>query len=127
MDFDAAVAFAVAQQKICQQALDDLRCGADPQYSDFAGLERAGTLAERIRVEQQLPTAHQQILALPRKPHASSDPREQPQTQFIFKRLDLPRRGRLGQIQPRSRACKTGVVGDRDEGAQKSEVHRNTC
>ena len=30
MDLNAGVAFAVARQKICQQALDGLRCGANP-------------------------------------------------------------------------------------------------
>jgi hypothetical protein len=53
-----------------------------------------------------------------------SDPREQSQTQFIFKGLDLPRRGRLGEIQPDSSARKTAIVGDRDEGSEKPEVHR---
>jgi hypothetical protein len=51
---------------------------------------RACALAERIGVKQQPPTAHQQVLALRRQPHAPSDPREQPQTQFILERLDLP-------------------------------------
>ena len=97
-----------------------------PQHSDFSGLERASALAECLRVKQQPPTAHQQVLALRRKPHAPSDPREQPQTQFILERLDLPRRGRLGQIQPRGRARKTGIVGDCHEGAEEPEVHRDT-
>ena len=98
-----------------------MTCGVAPtsEYLDFAGLKRAGTLAERICVEQQLPTANQQILALPRKPHASSDSARTAANPIRFKRLDLPRRGRLGQIQPHSRACKTGAVSDRDEGAQK--------
>ena len=87
---------------------------------------RACALAERIGVKQQPPTAHQQVLALRRQPHAPSDPREQPQTQFILKRLNLPRCGRLGQIQPRGRARKTGIVGDSDEGAQEPEIHRDT-
>ena len=126
VDLDAGVAFAVTRQKIRQQILDDLRGGANPQHSDFSRLERAGALAQRLRVEQQPPTAHQQVLALRRKPRAPSDPREQPQTQFILERLDLPRRRRLGQIQPCGRACKTGIVGDCDEGAEEPEVHSGT-
>ena len=123
MDLDAGVALAVTRQKIRQQILDHLRSGANPQHSDFSALERARPLAERLRVRQQPAAAHQQVLALRRQPHAASDPREQPQTQFILKRLDLPRRGRLGQIEPRGRARNTGIVGDRDEGAEEPEVH----
>ncbi|HXQ03272.1 MAG TPA: hypothetical protein VN831_00750 [Bradyrhizobium sp.] len=126
MDLDAGVAFAITRQKICQQILDDLRCGANPQHSDLSSLERAGALAERLGIKQQPPAAHQQVLALRRQPHVPSDPREQPQTQFILERPDLPRRRRLGQIQPRGRARKTGIVGDRDERAQEPEVHRKT-
>ena len=105
-----------------------MTCGVAPtrSTSDFSRLERARALADRLRVEQQPPTAHQQVLALRRQPRAPSDPREQPQAQFILERLDLPRRRRLGQVQPRGRACKTGIVGDRDEGAQEPEVHRDT-
>jgi hypothetical protein len=53
-----------------------------------------------------------------------SDPREQSQTQFTFKGLDLPRRCRLGEIQPHGSARKTTIVCDRDEGSEKPEVHR---
>ena len=64
MDLYASVAFTVARQKICQQILDNLRCGPNPEQSNFSGLERARALADRIRIEQQPPAAYQQILAL---------------------------------------------------------------
>ena len=50
MDLDAGVTFAVTRQKICQQILDDLRCGANPQHSDFSALEGTRPLAERCHV-----------------------------------------------------------------------------
>ena len=64
MDLYASVAFTVARQKICQQILDNLRCSANPEQSNFSGLERARALANRVRIEQQPPAAYQQVLAL---------------------------------------------------------------
>jgi len=57
---------------------------ANAQRSDFSGLERVCALAERVGVKQQLPAAHQQVLAFRGEPDASSGSREQPQPQFIL-------------------------------------------
>src|ERR1700728_4347606 len=114
MDLNSGMAFAVTQENTCQQMLDTLRCGPDPEHSDFSGLERAGALADRVRIKQKPPAAHQQVLALRCKPNAPSRPRKQPQAQLILQRLDLPRGSRLGQVPPRGCACEARAVGDFD-------------
>ena len=123
MNLDAGVTLAVARQKARQQGFDHLRGGAEPEHADVSALEGARPLAERRRVGQQSAAAHQQVLALPRQPHAASDARKQPQAQFILEHLDLPRRRRLRQIEPRGRTRHTGIVGGRHEGAQEPQVH----
>ena len=82
------------------------------------------TVRVGIQAPRSVPVYREEIWhAVRDENRAAADARKQPQAQFILERLDLPRRGRLGQIQPCGRACKTGIVGDCDEGSEEPEVH----
>ena len=100
--------------------------GAAPitQYAGLTGLECTSPLSERFRVRQQATTAHKKVLALRGELDAPPDPIEQTHAELALERMDLPRRCRLRQVQSGRGARKPAAVGDRDEGAQKSQVHR---
>src|SRR5262249_23338489 len=123
MDFDTRMARTVTRQKIHHHALDPLWRCADPEQAGLPGFESASPVTHGLRVAQQTPAALQQILALGCQLDAMTDAVDQRHAEFGLERVELPRRGRLRQVQSDRGARDTAGVGDFDEGAQVAEVH----
>ena len=123
LNLDARMTLAVALQKVREQIFHDLGSGPNTQYAGLTGLECTCPLAERFRFRQQTTAAHKKVLAFRGELDATPDPIEQTDAQLALERMNLPRRCRLRQVQSDRGACKTAVVSDRNEGAQKSQIH----
>ena len=119
VNLDAGMTLAVTLQKVRKQVFHDLGSGPDTEYAGLTGLECSRPLSERFCFRQQMTAADQKVLAFRGEFNASPDPIEQTNAEFAFKRMDLPRRRRLRQVQSSCGAGKPAAVGDRDEGAQE--------
>ena len=124
MNIHAWIAAVKTSDEVCEP-FDDMRCRANPQRSRLPAPERARSLSERLGVGQQAAAAHQQVLALRRELNPPADAIEQADAQLCFQCLDLPRRGRLREIEPRCGAREPANFRDGNEGPQVAKVHRN--
>src|SRR5262245_15001494 len=116
LDLDARVAAPVRLKERCEQILDRLRSGPDPQDARLTLFQGAGPFNERIGFAQQSATAPEQVSPFRRQVHAPADTVEKRYAQFDFQRSDLPRDRRLTQIHPGSGAVNAAGVSDGHEG-----------
>src|SRR5262249_16302678 len=123
LDFDGRMAGAPVSEKARQRILNDRRGGPDAHDARVAFPERACSLAEGLSLCQQASAAAKEVLAFRSEVKASADAVEQQHAKLCLKGLNLPGRGRLGEIEARRRAMNAAGVDDGREGAQVAEVH----
>jgi hypothetical protein len=123
VDLHVREAAPVAGQERRQHAFDHLRGRADPEHPGLAKLERARPPFQRVGVEDQTAAASDQVLALGREPDAPPDAVEQPHAELGLEGADLPRQGRLTDVQPADGSTEAARVDDGREGAQVSQLH----
>jgi len=125
MNLDTGMAPLVLRNEIRQLALDELRRRAHAEQARLPALERACPLAQRFGIGEQAAAAPQQIFTLGGEANPPSDTVEQRHAQLRLERVNLPRGGRLGDIEPRRSAGNAIGVDDRGEGAEVTQVHRD--
>ena len=74
---------------------------------------------------QELAAAPEQVFAFRCELYPSADAVEQWDAQFDLQCMDLPRGGRLTQIQAPGCPVNSAGIHDGDEGAQVTQVHLN--
>jgi len=126
VNFNAGVNLPVAREECRELVLDYLGCGANPQYSGLARLERARPILERFHFDEQAAAAPQDVFTFGREPGSAADAVEQRYTKVPFELLDLPRESRLAEMQVGRGPGKAAQVDDLGERAKVSKVHRVT-
>src|SRR5207302_1226289 len=123
VNVDTGMPLPEARDERREHHLDVLRTCTDAQRSGLAGLERFGPIPQGIGVLEQAARAPDDVFAIRRELKLSAGPVEQAHAQVHLERANLPRGGRLAQVEASSRARETAGIRNGDERAELAEVH----
>jgi hypothetical protein len=109
-------------QRRRDQCGDGLRRRADPQASDPPAREVAGPHRQRLGLLHQAGGAWKHLLAFGRQHQPLAHPVEQGEADLVLQRLQLPRQGRLADVQRLRGARDIHQLGDGDEESELANV-----
>jgi hypothetical protein len=82
VDLDGRTRAAISRHESRHEALQGLGRRADPEDPAIAPAQLAGTLAQRLRIRQELTAAQEQVLPVRAEPDATTNAVEQAHAQF---------------------------------------------
>jgi hypothetical protein len=124
MDLDQRSRFQVPGEKRRHDALDGLGGGGDAENADAPPAHRLGVLAELGGRGQEIAAARQEPLAVTRQLDPTSRAVEEPDAELRREVVHLPRQRGLRDAEPGRRARERPRLGDGQEVAEMTELHR---
>ena len=124
LNLDSGAQASVAREEAGQDALRCLRRGPDSKHSHDAPGQSTSTLANRLRLCQDVATVSQQILALGRELDATTDSIEELHSELRLQVADLAREGRLADVDVLGGPRDAALLGDAHEIAEMPKLHR---
>jgi hypothetical protein len=117
------VTLRVSVQEPGKGAFDELRGGRYLQYARVAAPKLLRALADRAGAVQQGTAVAQQLLAFASQHKAAPYTIEELEIEFLLKIADLPRQGRLGNVQTYRRPGDGAQFCNGDEGSRVPKIH----
>jgi hypothetical protein len=105
------------------QALERLGCGSEAEYPRLTGAGRPGSLAERLRMGEEVAALSEQILSRAGDAHSTADAIEEPDAEVLLELADSAPEGRLADAKTGCGFREAPSVSHRDEVAEVPEVH----